>query len=399
MEQAVKGLGVLHGKGIMHRDLKPSNLLVGADGLVKLADFGLAKAVEGEESMLTRTGTLAGTGPYMAPEQWQGLELSEATDVYALGIIWHELLTGKRPQLGEVAIEGMSLPSGWESMLEKCLRNKPSERAGLQELEECLSGKRRVGGVGTQKETRTKGRRIMPWAAVLVLGGVVGLGYWMSKGPVDETKTAGSTEVEKESKPDTAKVEEQTEQRPTEVVERSEPEVRLEMRQDGLYYKDDAETAFTGDGLVYHPNMQKAQEGELKNGKPTGPWKIWHANGQPHWEGSYKDGKKDGVWIRYDETGAKVAESYWEDGGPTRYETFDPKADIPTPLPPSYDDLYGKAADQGNASAQFGLGVIYDNGRGVSENDVEAVKWFRKAAEQGHATASTSFSETPLPLS
>ncbi|MDP6207815.1 MAG: serine/threonine-protein kinase, partial [Roseibacillus sp.] len=77
MEQAVRGLGLLHGKGIMHRDLKPSNLLVGADGLVKLADFGLAKTVEGEESMLTRTGTLAGTGPYMAPEQWQGLELSE----------------------------------------------------------------------------------------------------------------------------------------------------------------------------------------------------------------------------------------------------------------------------------------------------------------------------------
>jgi len=135
----------------------------------------------------------------MAPEQWQGLELSEATDVYALGIIWHELLTGKRPQLGEVATEGISLPSGWESMLEKCLRNKPSERPVLQELEECLSGKKRIGEVGSQKETRTKGRRIMPWAAVLVLGGMVGLGYWMSKGPVNEKNTGGSIEVVEES--------------------------------------------------------------------------------------------------------------------------------------------------------------------------------------------------------
>jgi len=91
-------------------------------------------------------------------------------------------------------------------------------------------------------------------------------------------------------------------------------EIGLEQREDGLYYKTDAETAFTGDGMVYHPNKQKAQEGKIVNGKPTGPWKIWHANGQLHWEGSYKDGKKDGVWTRHDETGAKVAESAWKDG-------------------------------------------------------------------------------------
>ncbi len=91
-------------------------------------------------------------------------------------------------------------------------------------------------------------------------------------------------------------------------------EVGLEQREDGLYYRADAETAFTGDGMVYHPNKQKAQEGKIENGKPTGPWKIWHANGQLHWEGSYKDGKKDGVWTRHDETGAKVAESAWKDG-------------------------------------------------------------------------------------
>ena len=91
-------------------------------------------------------------------------------------------------------------------------------------------------------------------------------------------------------------------------------EIGLEQREDGLYYKTDAETAFTGDGMVYHPNKQKAQEGKIVNGKPTGPWKIWHANGRLHWEGSYKDGKKDGVWTRHDETGAKVAESAWKDG-------------------------------------------------------------------------------------
>ena len=92
------------------------------------------------------------------------------------------------------------------------------------------------------------------------------------------------------------------------------PEVGLEQREDGLYYKADAETAFTGDGLVYHSNKQKAQEGKIDNGKPTGPWKIWHPNGQLHWEGRYKDGKRDGVWTRYNETGAKAKESTWEEG-------------------------------------------------------------------------------------
>ena len=91
-------------------------------------------------------------------------------------------------------------------------------------------------------------------------------------------------------------------------------EIGLEQREDGLYYKAGAETAFTGDGMVYHPNKQKAQEGKIVNGKPTGPWKIWHANGQLHWEGSYKVGKKDGVWTRYNETGAKTKESTWEEG-------------------------------------------------------------------------------------
>jgi hypothetical protein len=246
MEQAVKGLGVLHGKGIMHRDLKPSNLLVGADGLVKLADFGLAKTVEGEESILTATGTLAGTGPYMAPEQWQGLDLSSATDVYAMGIIWHELLTGKRPQLGKVKVEavGEGCPESWIRSIKGCLQQDPEERPGLRELQETLREEVGPGiieeaveippvtstvrdvGVSSKKswekaqeepepdsddteELQSEessepteheadntaeildqavpgkpGRRIMPWAAVLVLGVVVGLAYWMSKGAI-----------------------------------------------------------------------------------------------------------------------------------------------------------------------------------------------------------------------
>ena len=112
-------------------------------------------------------------------------------------------------------------------------------------------------------------------------------------------------------------------------------EIGLEQREDGLYYKAGAETAFTGDGLVYHSNKQKAQEGKIDNGKPTGPWKIWHANGQLHWEGSYKDGKKDGVWTRYNETGAKVAESTWKDDIEQVSPAETGQSPAATPAPPT----------------------------------------------------------------
>ena len=91
-------------------------------------------------------------------------------------------------------------------------------------------------------------------------------------------------------------------------------EVGIEQRADGLYYKIGATTAFTGDGLVYHPNGQKMQQGKFELGKQIGPWKVWHPNGQLHWEGSYKDGKKDGVWTQYDEQGTKSNESTWQEG-------------------------------------------------------------------------------------
>ncbi len=91
-------------------------------------------------------------------------------------------------------------------------------------------------------------------------------------------------------------------------------EIGLEQREDGLYYKTRAKTAFTGDGLVYHSNGEKAQEGKIESGKQIGPWKIWHANGQLHWEGSFKDGKKEGAWTRFDEKGVKAKESTWEEG-------------------------------------------------------------------------------------
>jgi len=91
-------------------------------------------------------------------------------------------------------------------------------------------------------------------------------------------------------------------------------EVGVKRGSDGLYYEAGKSEVYTGEGLVYHPNGNKAQQGQIIAGKPTGPWKQWHSNGQIHWEGSYKDGSRDGVWTKYDEEGKKVEESTWSNG-------------------------------------------------------------------------------------
>ncbi len=94
--QVAAVLAAAHGRGILHRDLKPSNLMLCRDGTVKVLDFGLAMFHDPELSRLTRTGTLLGTPSYMSPEQVRGASVGPQSDLYTLGLVMHELLTGQR---------------------------------------------------------------------------------------------------------------------------------------------------------------------------------------------------------------------------------------------------------------------------------------------------------------
>ena len=96
-----------HAKGVLHRDVKPSNVLLERDGTPMLADFGLAKMLSSDQTSLTRTGTILGTPAYMAPEQCEGQELTPAVDVYALGVVAYEMLTGRQPFVGTTPIAVM----------------------------------------------------------------------------------------------------------------------------------------------------------------------------------------------------------------------------------------------------------------------------------------------------
>ncbi len=136
--QVCAGLEHAHGNGLVHRDLKPANLIERDDGTVKIADFGIARAVEGTE--LTEAGTIVGTAAYLAPEQAEAGTVTPATDLFALGAVLYELLTGRQPWKVDslAALAGRrdapppelspDIPPGLRAAIERSLQPEPEDR-------------------------------------------------------------------------------------------------------------------------------------------------------------------------------------------------------------------------------------------------------------------------------
>jgi len=151
--QVAAGLGEAHAQGVVHRDLKPENVMLARDGLVKLMDFGIARALGGTTAS---TLTVVGTPGYMAPEQSQGKSIDQRTDLYALGLILYECLTGRRAFSGATPVE-MALkqlkerpvpphkllphaPAHLESIVLRCLEKEPAQRfSSAAELQRALA--------------------------------------------------------------------------------------------------------------------------------------------------------------------------------------------------------------------------------------------------------------------
>src|SRR5579859_7046446 len=106
VSQACRGLDYAHRNGVVHRDVKPGNLLVSDGGVTKLADFGIARAAN--QSSITQVGSVLGTAAYLAPEQARGEEAGPRADIYSLGVVAYQLLSGRLPyeanSLSELAL-------------------------------------------------------------------------------------------------------------------------------------------------------------------------------------------------------------------------------------------------------------------------------------------------------
>ncbi|MBI4010906.1 MAG: serine/threonine protein kinase, partial [Candidatus Rokubacteria bacterium] len=104
MVQICEGLGFAHRRGVIHRDVKPANIFILQNGQVKILDFGIARLSSSE---LTRTGLLMGTPNYMSPEQARGRRTDARSDIFSTGVVFYELLSGRKPFLGEDYFETM----------------------------------------------------------------------------------------------------------------------------------------------------------------------------------------------------------------------------------------------------------------------------------------------------
>jgi len=209
-KQIAEALEYAHERGIIHRDLKPSNIKLTPDGQVKILDFGLAKALEGETSeqelqnsptlsaVATRVGVLLGTAAYMAPEQARGKSVDRRADIWSFGCVVYEMLTGQGAFSGETTSDILagviraepdwpsvpgSVPPRLRALLRRCLQKNPKQR--LQAigdariaLEEISSGASEEAVVPTVQVIPATWRRAVPWAAGVLLALVVGVAVW-----------------------------------------------------------------------------------------------------------------------------------------------------------------------------------------------------------------------------
>ncbi len=239
--QTARALAAAHSRGLIHRDIKPGNLLITPDGKVKITDFGIARV--GDQVPLTKTGQVMGTVQYLAPEQATGKASTPATDLYSLGVVAYEALSGKRPFSGEnqmaIAMAHInemppalpdSIDPRVQNLVLSCLAKKPNQRpesaSSLAIRAEALLKEKRGSGtravikgpidpltelISTDTAPLPRGPIVWPWIATLGLLGLTTVVVLVAilSDPNASNPTPSPTPTQSET--------------PTEVVTESEP--------------------------------------------------------------------------------------------------------------------------------------------------------------------------------
>jgi serine/threonine protein kinase len=214
--QICLGLAEAHRLGVIHRDLKPHNIMIDRQGDVRIMDFGIARILKA--AGLTESGVLIGTPEYMSPEQAMGEEIDQRSDIYSLGIILYELVTGSVPFKGDTAVSvalkhktdtpqnpknlNTHLPDELNALILKCLEKEKKERfpnvqAIVSEIDRIEKSRPTTAKVLPQKKTskaiskKRVSKLVMPGipllAVMLIIAGILYFRPWQAKNLVEES--------------------------------------------------------------------------------------------------------------------------------------------------------------------------------------------------------------------